>query len=175
MSMTPETIILDFGYTKLLKIIQENPNHFGNIFSKSQNLKIENVGKDACRKSLRSVLSILENLEYGINIFQKTWNGNLGFFNSIKGIPPTHPPFARSNQHSDSHPCIRVLAFEGQLIYRQCGSIKGQLNLAIVKLPRKLQWGTRCTFAWMLLRGSPSWRQRNYKWWERPALQRSVK
>ena len=26
-----------------------------------------------------------------------------------ESLPPTHPPFARSDQHSDCHPCIRVL------------------------------------------------------------------
>ena len=72
MSMTPETIILDFGYTKSFEIIKlkvHNPFNtviFGNLII----FQIESVGKDACRKSLRSVLSDLENLEYGISIFK---------------------------------------------------------------------------------------------------------
>jgi len=48
----PETITPDFGPTKLL------PEDLG--ISKNKSL-----AKDACRKSLRCVLSILENLEYG--------------------------------------------------------------------------------------------------------------
>ena len=57
--------------------------------SSSQNSKM--LEKTRADKSLRSVLSNLENLEYGINIFRKTWNGNLGSF-QFKYRNPSHPP-----------------------------------------------------------------------------------
>ena len=60
-----------------------------NMFSASifRDLVISNVdlfGKDAYRKSLRSVFSDPENLEYGIDLFKKTWSGNSVFSKSIE-------------------------------------------------------------------------------------------
>ena len=46
--------------------------------------------KNACRKSLRSVLPLLEKHEYGINTYKKTWNGNLVCLN------PTPPQFSQA-------------------------------------------------------------------------------
>ena len=37
----------------------------------------EDFGKAGTEKSGRSVFELPENLEYGINLFQETWNGNL--------------------------------------------------------------------------------------------------
>ena len=47
MSMTPETIILDFGYTKLLKIIQEKSR---SIWGKFYSWKSQNLNKPTIRK-----------------------------------------------------------------------------------------------------------------------------
>ena len=93
-----------------------NNSYFGKLqnLGKSQNSNMLTTTR--AEKLWRSVLHILENLEYGIDIFQKAWNGNPGFsvhlkelkqlkvtfiwrnltnwkfFRfSIKGIPPTHP------------------------------------------------------------------------------------
>ena len=105
------------------KIPRNNPetfltiiNFWNLIISKSNFLETRRADK-----SLRSVLSIHDNLEYGINLFPKTCNGNLAFPNLVKGIPPIHLPSARSNQHSDSHPHIRVrLLFGFVLFVRVC-------------------------------------------------------
>ena len=76
--------MLDFGSTKLLKVIQENiPNICWEIIcdnSKFRKIEIcETLQKKTrAEQPLRSVLSNLENLEHGINIFERTWNGNLG-------------------------------------------------------------------------------------------------
>ena len=55
--MTPETIVLNFGYTKLRKIIgEQTQKHLGTLFvesSKSQ--KYNYVGKRACRNILDSL------------------------------------------------------------------------------------------------------------------------
>ena len=57
------------NYSKASKKMPKTTSRkmFGNIKIE----KIGNVRKDACRKSLRSVLSILENLKHGINHFRK--------------------------------------------------------------------------------------------------------
>ena len=49
--------------------------------------------KTRADKSLRSILSDPENLEYEIKVFQKRmkWK-SWTFLNSMKGIPPPHPP-----------------------------------------------------------------------------------
>ena len=69
----PKPISFFYGNTKDLQI--------GHIIFGHLNMleiwKFEDVGKDVCRKSWRSVLQFLETLEYGINIFQTTWNGVL--------------------------------------------------------------------------------------------------
>ena len=44
----------------------------------------ENVGKTGTDKSWRSVLKILENVEYGINIFLKTRNWHFWIFATLK-------------------------------------------------------------------------------------------
>ena len=67
----PKPIILEFGPTKLFQMIQ-GKTCSEHAFRNLSIVKIENVGKTRADKSLRSVLSILGNLEYGINIFQKT-------------------------------------------------------------------------------------------------------
>ena len=72
--MTPKTIIPDFGATKLQKIVQ---GKFYIDFRKyyfpiSQSFNIQMLEKTRAAKILGSVLSDLENVEYGTNIFQKT-------------------------------------------------------------------------------------------------------
>ena len=55
--------------------------------------KIETFGKNACKNSLRLVLQILDKLEYGIDIFHKTWKGNAAFLFDLRKpfLPPPHP------------------------------------------------------------------------------------
>ena len=85
----------------------------GHYFPSSQKTNRHRFEKYTCRKSLRPVSSYLEN-GCGITIFQKPRKVN-PVFNSIRGIPPTHPPCARSNQHSDQpplhqmHQCINIV------------------------------------------------------------------
>ena len=55
-----ENTILESGPTKLFQI-QENPDSFSFVCGDPQILEHENVGKDARRKSLRSVVYILGN------------------------------------------------------------------------------------------------------------------
>ena len=66
MSTTPPKPILPAcGSTKLRQIIKKQVNRFrGNIWGNLNISKIENSEKDACRKSLGSVLSNLENLAF---------------------------------------------------------------------------------------------------------------
>ena len=90
MSMTPQT---HYSWFWVHQMIQISPrkinNHFGKMLL-SQNLCM--LEKTRAGKCLRSVVSILENLEYGINIFQKTRNGNFVFLIQLKeSLPPTHP------------------------------------------------------------------------------------
>ena len=92
--MTPETIILEFGPTTLLKMIQKKTRIiFGNgsISSKKHDMEI-----------LDNSIQLKESL------------------------PQTHPRVARSSQHSDSHPCIRLSAlwfgyYLEHAIHEQCG------------------------------------------------------
>ena len=101
------TIILDLGSNKLFQISQENPISFLERYCFG-NLNILEIkkrfrGKDARRNSWRFVWEIRGNLEYEINILQKTWNWqlvHLRFLFSSKGMLCTP-------QHTctDSHPC----------------------------------------------------------------------
>ena len=81
----PKPIFLDFGYTKLLRITRENSinnfgtHYFGNLKSSKEVEPLENTRAE---KSLRSVLSIRENLECG-TILSKIGNG------SRPSLPPT--------------------------------------------------------------------------------------
>ena len=79
----PKPIILDFGDTKILWKIRETiPNPFWEMLCwetsfvwKSNNLLL--LEKWRSKKSEDPSKIVFENLEYGINIFQKTWNGHL--------------------------------------------------------------------------------------------------
>ena len=72
--MTPETIILILDRPNYLAFSKKHQETFlvSMIFLKSQNLKETNMLKNTrAEKSLTFVLSALEALEDGINIFQK--------------------------------------------------------------------------------------------------------
>ena len=92
-----ETILLDFGSTKQLQITQEE---IQTLLSREilalgdlANRESEMLEKTRADKSLRSVVSILEDLEYGINIFQKKEMDIFDFSIQLKEpLPPTHPP-----------------------------------------------------------------------------------
>ena len=65
----------------------------------------ENLRKEWLRKSRRSVWQFLENLGYGINIFQKTWNGNLvNLWNQETMKPKTKKPINFSSKGIPSTP-----------------------------------------------------------------------
>ena len=79
----PKPIWFVFGDTRILQTKSSNsPRHltktldFGNL-QVSKIHQLEQFGKDARRKSRRSVLTFHENLEYGIDSFQNSWNGHL--------------------------------------------------------------------------------------------------
>ena len=95
-----ETIIPHFRCTKLCKWIQGNPIIIlDNIICR--NLKISSskmLEKTRAEMSLRSVLSILEHLEYGIKIVRKKHEMEIMVF-SIQFKNLSHPPFAGPNQH----------------------------------------------------------------------------
>ena len=85
--MQPD-IILDFGPTVLIwdlhnysKEVKKIQIVLGEIvfWEISESQKSKMLEKTRAGNSLRSVLSILENLEYGINIFRKN-KGELCFF-----------------------------------------------------------------------------------------------
>ena len=78
----PKPIICIFWNPKTPQIIQES---YQNILKHTNVINVKNVKSETLifwekagpDKSWRSVLNLLENLWYGINIFQKTWNGSL--------------------------------------------------------------------------------------------------
>lgn len=106
--MTPETTILDFEYTKLLKPIQEQfQNHSRQIsFPKSSHLKNRKFWKrrvpenpwDTSYKILQVVnMGSMSSKNHEIEILEFSIQLNESF-------PPIKLAFASSNQHSDSHP-----------------------------------------------------------------------
>ena len=75
---TPKPIILNFRPTNLSNKYQEIPNHFKTYYV----WKLSDLGDQKCWKrrvpdNPEDPSYIFENLKYGINIFQKAWNGNL--------------------------------------------------------------------------------------------------
>ena len=62
------------------------------ILETSESTKSKMLVKTRAGQSVRLVFSDLENLEYGINIFQKNMKRTYWISNSIKGIPPYYPP-----------------------------------------------------------------------------------
>ena len=79
----PKTIILDFGSLIFCRIILKYLKKSQTICTKYYAWKAHNLENRICWKRRVSeipwtVLSDLENLEYGINIFPRTWNWNLG-------------------------------------------------------------------------------------------------
>ena len=70
------------------------------MFEISKPQKSQLLEKTRAENILRSVLSLLNNLEYWINVFKKQEMEFLEFLISIEGPPPTHRPFARSNHPS---------------------------------------------------------------------------
>ena len=113
----PKPILFVFGDTKTFQIIQEKSrNAFENIVSGSL---IRNVGnhclkcwKDRHRNILKIRLTFPANLEYGIKIFQETWNGILKSRNQETKIPRNQETFLFSfegipttPQHTDPHSC----------------------------------------------------------------------
>ena len=91
MSMTPQKpLSLTWDPPNYSTEFEEKQKHFREILfveiSEAQTSKL--LQKTRVGKSSRSVLSNLENLEYGINIFQKSWNEHLGFSIQLKESVP---------------------------------------------------------------------------------------
>ena len=61
-----------------LKASKKDPTHFQHIIRETAESQQLFLQKTSAGQFLRSVLSYLENLEYGINLFQITWNGHVG-------------------------------------------------------------------------------------------------
>ena len=81
------TNIIKFGSAEVLQKIQEIPVPFWNIICLEilQSSESNKSEKTRAEKTLRSVLSDLENIECGINIFQKNAMGIFDFVNSNDG------------------------------------------------------------------------------------------
>ena len=128
MSMTPRNHHSWFWTHQTIQIKQRKRNKHSWTFletivsEKFISSKIESFRKDKDRTSLRSVLSSLENLEYGIKIFQQSWNESLWFsiqlqeslpLPNLSGLFPIlirlelapHPP-TRLQKSKDAFPII---------------------------------------------------------------------
>ena len=77
----PKPIIFIFGDTRIPKTNQEKT---WNISQKYHVLKLKVL------ESQHAGLIKFRISSDGINIYRKTWHGNLGCSNSAQGIPPTH-------------------------------------------------------------------------------------
>ena len=89
----PKPILSIFGDTRMPQLIQEKPDTFlkhimwGNLKMLKIMFCIFRKGRGT-EKSWRPVLKLLENLEYGINIFQKAWEGMLVIWDQY--LPTKH-------------------------------------------------------------------------------------
>ena len=64
----------------------QSPHFSGNFLLRNLRIsRLDNFGKGRARKSLRSVLSHLSDLDDGTSTFKKTWNGNYVLSTSIEG------------------------------------------------------------------------------------------
>ena len=88
----PNPFFLNLDPPKYLKYFNKRHKPFWEILWNLEISIIKQIEKTCAEKSLRSVLSNLENLEYGIDIVQKAWNGHLVFLRFDNRNPPTHPP-----------------------------------------------------------------------------------
>ena len=116
MSMAPETMTLDFGYTILLKTVQEKiQNYFCEIWfgeiSKSQKSKI--VKKTRAENPWGPSYQFLKTLNMesksSKTIEMNILDFSIQFKNSLPRTHlPTHPPLARSNWHSFRFPPLHL-------------------------------------------------------------------